>query len=81
MNSFRVKLSVMTLIELSFCLQLTFYSARDAAKERYAAHQDRHEYADVVELKCDRGEPDCDRCQASNVQCRYPERRKARGAR
>ncbi|KAL2859175.1 hypothetical protein BJX68DRAFT_252221 [Aspergillus pseudodeflectus] len=32
-------------------------------------------------LKCDRGEPDCDRCQATNVQCRYPERRKARGAR
>ncbi|KAL2840522.1 hypothetical protein BJY01DRAFT_236726 [Aspergillus pseudoustus] len=32
-------------------------------------------------LKCDRGEPECQRCQASSVQCRYPERRKPRGAR
>ncbi|KAL2815262.1 hypothetical protein BDW59DRAFT_176193 [Aspergillus cavernicola] len=34
-----------------------------------------------LSLRCDRGEPECKRCQASGLQCAYPERRKVRGAR
>ncbi|KAL4745758.1 hypothetical protein BDW72DRAFT_198349 [Aspergillus terricola var. indicus] len=32
-------------------------------------------------LRCDRGEPQCKRCQNSSVQCLYPDKRKTRGAR
>ncbi|CBF80352.1 uncharacterized protein ANIA_08345 [Aspergillus nidulans FGSC A4] len=32
-------------------------------------------------LRCDRGEPQCKRCQNSSVQCLYPEKRKTRGSR
>ncbi|KAL4790560.1 hypothetical protein BDV19DRAFT_382219 [Aspergillus venezuelensis] len=32
-------------------------------------------------LKCDRGEPQCKRCQSIGIQCTYPERRKTRGSR
>ncbi|KAL4922104.1 hypothetical protein BDW62DRAFT_207873 [Aspergillus aurantiobrunneus] len=32
-------------------------------------------------LRCDRGEPECRRCQASSLQCVYPAKRKARGSR
>ncbi|KAL3476698.1 hypothetical protein BJX99DRAFT_227547 [Aspergillus californicus] len=32
-------------------------------------------------LKCDRAEPECNRCQTSGFQCSYPDRRKVRGAR
>ncbi|KAL6230686.1 hypothetical protein BDW75DRAFT_60033 [Aspergillus navahoensis] len=32
-------------------------------------------------LKCDRGEPQCKRCQTSSLQCLYPDKRKTRGAR
>ncbi|KAL4938459.1 hypothetical protein BDV06DRAFT_56477 [Aspergillus oleicola] len=32
-------------------------------------------------LKCDRGEPECKRCQSIGLQCTYPARRKTRGSR